>query len=113
MGKIKTALSGVWSSVKTEVKTQNNDFSEIFMKYYHNLKCVIIYGQCRNRIHKYAKKCGYNNIIKVIKFKDAVKCAMGMASKKDVVVLSPAASSFDEFSSYKERGETFKKLIQE
>jgi UDP-N-acetylmuramoylalanine--D-glutamate ligase len=42
---------------------------------------------------------------------DAVRLARGLAQKDDIVLLSPMCSSFDMFSSYKERGEVFKKAV--
>jgi UDP-N-acetylmuramoylalanine--D-glutamate ligase len=36
---------------------------------------------------------------------------VGMAGNGDVVILSPGCSSFDMFSSFEERGDTFKKLV--
>ena len=36
---------------------------------------------------------------------------MHEAKSGDVVLLSPACSSFDEFSSYAERGEKFKEIV--
>ena len=35
------------------------------------------------------------------------------AKENDVVLLSPACTSFDEFNSYKERGEMFEKIVKE
>ena len=42
----------------------------------------------------------------------AVKMIDKVLDKKDVALLSPAASSLDQFRSYKERGELFKKCIE-
>ena len=44
-------------------------------------------------------------------FDDAVKRACDFAKCGDVVVLSPAATSFDEFSNFEERGRRFKNLV--
>ena len=54
-----------------------------------------------------------NDINKSIfeKFDDAVEYACKIAESGDVVLLSPACASFDEFSSYAERGERFKELV--
>lgn len=44
-------------------------------------------------------------------FEDAVKHAITSARSGDTVILSPASTSFDSFSSFEERGEKFKEII--
>jgi len=41
-----------------------------------------------------------------------VKSSYKLASKNDVVLLSPACASFDLFSNYEDRGRQFKKHIR-
>ena len=44
---------------------------------------------------------------------DAVKVAQGLATKGATVLFSPGTSSFDQFSSYVERGEAFRKYVNQ
>jgi len=46
-------------------------------------------------------------------FKAAVLAAHKAAEPGDVVILSPACASFDKFRNFMERGNTFKKIVQE
>jgi len=46
-------------------------------------------------------------------FEEAVYTAFKKANPGEVVVLSPAAASFDLFKNYKERGDTFSKIVSE
>jgi UDP-N-acetylmuramoylalanine--D-glutamate ligase len=41
----------------------------------------------------------------------ALAHARGDAEPGDVVLLSPAAASFDQFANFRERGDTFRKLV--
>lgn len=42
---------------------------------------------------------------------DALDVALGQARPGDVVLLSPACASFDEFTSFEQRGDVFKRLV--
>jgi UDP-N-acetylmuramoylalanine--D-glutamate ligase len=42
----------------------------------------------------------------------AVSQAQRMARPGDVVLLSPACSSFDMYENYEERGDTFRRLVE-
>jgi UDP-N-acetylmuramoylalanine--D-glutamate ligase len=44
---------------------------------------------------------------------EAVRRAAGMASPGEVVLLSPACASYDQFRNYEERGDAFRRHVQE
>ena len=46
-------------------------------------------------------------------FKETVLAAADYAQNGDVVILSPACSSFDRFKNFAERGNTFRKIVEE
>ena len=51
--------------------------------------------------------------ISVEGFIEGVECALSVLGEGEVLLLSPAATSYDEFSSFEERGNLFKKIITE
>ena len=46
-------------------------------------------------------------------FRDAITAASEAAERGDVVILSPACTSFDRFRNFEERGNLFKKIVNE
>jgi len=46
-------------------------------------------------------------------FKETVLAASAAAEEGDIVILSPACSSFDKFKNFVERGNTFRKIVEE
>ncbi|MDO8563338.1 MAG: UDP-N-acetylmuramoyl-L-alanine--D-glutamate ligase [Candidatus Limnocylindria bacterium] len=49
---------------------------------------------------------------RALSLEEAVRCARAMALPGDVVILSPACTSFDMFSSYEERGDRFRAAVR-
>lgn len=72
---------------------------------------LILLGAAKERFNEAAIKCGVKNILLADSFEDAVNKAYALAKKPQVVLLSPACSSFDMFNNYPERGNYFKKLV--
>ena len=46
-------------------------------------------------------------------FRDAVLAACAAAEERDVVLLSPGCSSYDQFKNYEHRGDVFKQIVKE
>ena len=74
-------------------------------------RIVVAFGEERENIYK--AFCGSVTVEVREKFSDAVACACAMARSGESVVLSPANTSYDEFSSFEERGRLFCKLVRE
>lgn len=87
------------------------DYGDIFTYFASRIKSVVAYGKCGGKIVKSAKRHGYTDIKRCKRLADAVIYATTISQRGDTVLLSPATSSFDEFSSYIERGEKYRSLV--
>lgn len=74
-------------------------------------KAVIVLGEARRRLAEALRSVADVSVVKDLE--EAVPLAASKAKAGDVVLLSPACSSFDQFKDYKERGETFQRLVKE
>ena len=77
---------------------------------------VVCFGEARERFrHALEETEGASDIDIAVASDlcDAVDVARSLAGRGDVVLLSPACSSFDEFSGFEERGRRFKAYLQE
>ena len=72
---------------------------------------LILLGEARERFNEAAIACGIEHIVLVDSFEEAVNKAYELAAPPQVVLLSPACSSFDMFKNYPERGRRFKSLV--
>jgi UDP-N-acetylmuramoylalanine--D-glutamate ligase len=71
---------------------------------------VIVYGQAGPSLYSALKKSV--EVIEAPVFKDAVEKSLEIGRKGDIVLLSPACASFDQFSNFGARGEYFNKMIE-
>ena len=78
-----------------------------------NTKEVIFMGEAAERFESVATKVGVTNIHRAQSMKEAVELGYKLAEPGDIVLLSPACSSFDWYSCFEERGDDFKKCVKE
>jgi UDP-N-acetylmuramoylalanine--D-glutamate ligase len=80
-----------------------------------NIKAIILIGQIAGVIKKSISKFNYKGKILELgktNMKKIVETAYQNTSNEGVVILSPAAASFDMFKNYKDRGDKFKEAVQ-
>ena len=83
-----------------------------FMEYVKiHAKYIILIGESSERFYEEAKRAGIHTIEKAVNMEEAIKKAQNIATIGDVVMLSPACSSFDMYSCYEERGDIFKDIV--
>ena len=83
-----------------------------------HVKLLVLTGMTAGKIRAAAEKVpGYDGtnpeILDVEGFDDAIRAAAARAKAGDVVILSPASTSFDRFRNFEERGDRFKKVVME
>lgn len=88
---------------------RGQDFNELtpFMK---NVKSVIAIGECRNRVKEYADKLNIPVYVNEY-LKDGFNDINKIANNGDVVLLSPASASWDQYKECEERGDEFKEFV--
>ena len=86
------------------------DFAKIIKEKVRVLITVGIHGY---QIEEAAREQGFTNIFPAQDYNQAVKLAHEQAKLGEVVLLSPACTSWDMFKNFEERGEMFKQLVRE
>lgn len=71
---------------------------------------LIVMGKTGDAIAATAK--GKTNIHRVENLEEAMDCARSIAQSGDVVLLSPASASYDQFRNFEERGQRFREWIK-
>ncbi len=74
---------------------------------------AVLYGENRYALLRSARESGFDRVTVCDSFAFAVRVAAMRAKKGDTVLLSPASASFDEFTSYEERGDAFVEIVRE
>ncbi len=88
------------------------DGIESLRPYFSKIKFAFLIGEAAEKWHEFLNRNHVSNEI-VLTLENAVKKSYKIAQEKDVVLLSPACASFDQFKSFEDRGEQFKKLVEE
>jgi UDP-N-acetylmuramoylalanine--D-glutamate ligase len=78
--------------------------------YLKHVKLIVSYGETRNRINDFAK--AYNIPCEVVDtLEEATYKAFSSSDAGDVILLSPACASWDQFKDFEIRGDSFKEYV--
>ncbi|MBO8176433.1 MAG: UDP-N-acetylmuramoyl-L-alanine--D-glutamate ligase [Bacillus sp. (in: Bacteria)] len=85
---------------------RGNNFDELVpaMK---NVKALITFGQTAQKIADAGNKAGIETIRRVDNVEEAVPVAYELSSPGDVILLSPACASWDQYKTFEVRGDIF------
>ena len=76
------------------------------------VKYLVLIGETREKIAETARREGFHEILMAENLEEAVKICADKAEPGDAVLLSPACASWDQFDSYEQRGDLFKKYVR-
>lgn len=97
-------------------KDKGIPYDEIGPAIAENVKTLILIGATADKIHEALVKTGKADAVEVIfanTYEEVVASARDKSQTGDIVILSPASTSFDMFRNFEERGNLFKKLVNE
>jgi len=95
-------------------------FDELGAEIVERVKALVLTGVAAKQIHDAVVSAMGNSILKHTDsleiqqcndFEEAVHMASKLAADGDIVLLSPACTSFDRFKNFEERGNTFKSIV--
>ena len=86
------------------------DFSTLKGLFKKKVKFAFAYGENRKKLFETFRDTLQMEVVKTLE--DAIKKVSNILRRGDILLFSPAAASFDQFSSYAERGKRFNELVE-
>ncbi len=89
---------------------RGNEFDEL-IPFFKHVKAVITFGQTAAKIERVARDAGIKTILRVDNVEKAVPAAYELSNPGDVILLSPACASWDQYKTFEVRGDIFNKAV--
>lgn len=91
---------------------RGNSFDQLVPTLKGHVKALYTFGETADKMIEAAKEAGISNIHKLDELKDAVPLAYENSEAGDILLLSPAAASWDQFANFELRGDVFIEAVE-
>ncbi|CDQ40207.1 MULTISPECIES: UDP-N-acetylmuramoyl-L-alanine--D-glutamate ligase [Virgibacillus] len=85
---------------------RGNEFSEL-LPYLNRVKAMVLFGETAEKIKMLGEEAGISSICLTDNVQTAVQEAYNISEEKDIILLSPACASWDQYRTFEERGDMF------
>jgi UDP-N-acetylmuramoylalanine--D-glutamate ligase len=85
---------------------RGNEFDELLPSF-KQIKALITFGQTAEKLERVGKEAGIKTIIRVDNVEKAVPVALDLSEADDIILLSPACASWDQYKTFEVRGDIF------
>lgn len=89
---------------------RGNGFDDL-IPHLKNVKTLITFGETADKLQQTGQKAGIQTILRVDNVEKAVPAAFENSEEGDVILLSPACASWDQYRTFEERGDIFIKAV--
>ncbi len=93
-------------------KGKGEDYAALLPSLRGYAKWVVLIGEESEKIASALETGGYRDYSKATDMEEAVRLAASRAADGDVVLLSPACTSWDMYRNYGERGDHFARIVK-
>lgn len=84
---------------------RGNDFTDL-VPYFKNVKAMVAFGETKEKLRRAADAAGIHIVI-ADNMQEAVEKAYKQSEEGDVILLSPACASWDQYQTFEQRGDMF------
>lgn len=87
------------------------EFSGLTPLFKEKVKYLFTFGDTGEKLRQQVEEGGFTCVSPALDLADAFKLALNMARDGDIILLSPACASWDQYANFEERGKHFKALV--
>ncbi|WP_339282412.1 UDP-N-acetylmuramoyl-L-alanine--D-glutamate ligase [Oceanobacillus sp. FSL K6-3682] len=89
---------------------RGNEFDEL-IPHLKNVKAMVVFGETASKLERIGREAGVQVIKHAEGVDDAAKIGFALTDAGDILLLSPACASWDQYKTFEERGDIFVQAV--